>query len=53
MSKTWTYGVCESCLKNAHEKVKMVKQMIISGNPNVISSKEMWVCPVCGSCRKL
>ncbi len=39
----WEFKVCSFCLKNAHEKVIMVKQKI--------EGKEVWVCPKCGSLR--
>ena len=51
--ESWTYGYCESCLRNAHEKVKMVKIKIKSGDPEGKHSKEMWVCTQCGSTRWL
>lgn len=41
----WTYGVCESCLKNAEDKIEMIREKV--------SSEEMWVCPACGSCKRL
>lgn len=51
--KTWTCGVCESCLKNAHEEIKMIEQTIISGDPKEIFSKEIFVCPKCGATKTL
>lgn len=44
---TWTYGVCESCLKNAGERVEMARECIGSGCP------EFFVCPQCGSTKRL
>lgn len=53
MGNEWTYGICESCLKNSHKKIKMVREKIFSGNPRATRSKEMWVCPVCGATKEL
>jgi len=50
---TWTYEICECCLNNSHEKVKMVKEKLISGDLEGKYSDELWVCPVCGSTKKL
>jgi rubredoxin len=52
MAEKWTYGYCETCMKNAHEKVKMIKSNFASGNPNDTQVKEMWVCPKCGSSKE-
>ncbi len=52
MTKNWTYGVCEVCLNNSHERVCMVKENIVSGDPAGSICKEFWVCPVCGYTRK-
>ena len=43
----WNYGLCESCLKNAGDKVKMVKERI--GH----SPDEHFVCPQCGATKRL
>ncbi len=43
----WNYGVCENCLKNADDKIKMVRECIGIGCP------EMFVCPQCGSTKRL
>ena len=32
ITKTWTYGYCESCSKNSLEKIKTVREKIISGD---------------------
>jgi len=50
---TWTFSICEICLKNSHEKVKLVRKKIISGDPEGKYSKEFWVCPVCGATKRL
>ncbi|MEM5794457.1 MAG: hypothetical protein QXS48_00520 [Candidatus Aenigmatarchaeota archaeon] len=50
---TWTFGFCETCLKNSHEKVKLVKRKIVSGDLEGKYSKEFWVCPVCGATKRL
>ena len=52
MNNEWNYGICETCLKNSHEMVKMKKEKIIACGPNNLS-KEMWVCPVCGATKEL
>ena len=46
LTRTWTYGVCESCLKNSHENVKMIKEKVVSGDLEGKYSEEIWVCPV-------
>ena len=53
ISRTWTYGTCEICLKNSHEKVKMVKERVVSGDIEGKYSEEIWCCPVCGATKKL
>jgi len=53
VGKTWTFGICESCLKNSHEEVKMIKEKIISGDLEGRYSQELWVCPVCGATKRL
>jgi hypothetical protein len=40
-------------MKNAHEKVKMVRESLVSGNPNDKNSSEVWACPKCGSTKTL
>jgi len=52
-TKTWTYGLCESCLKNSHERIEMGKEAIKSRYPEIKNSEEMWVCPICGATKKL
>jgi len=42
--------LCENCLKNSHEEVKMVKVTLIS---DYGKKEEMWCCPVCGSTKRL
>ena len=32
LRRTWTYGVCESCLKNCHQEHKMSKEFLIDTN---------------------
>ena len=32
--ESWTYGICERCLRNSHERVEMVREFLVSGNPN-------------------
>ena len=53
IAKTWTYGYCENCLKNSHEKVKVLREKLISGDHEGKYSEETWVCPVCGSTKRL
>ena len=53
MRGSWTYGMCGSCLQNSHEEVKMVRDKIVSGDPEGKHSQEMWCCPVCGFTRLL
>jgi len=53
MVKTWTYGYCETCMKNSHENVKAVREKLISGDPEGKCSGETWVCPQCGSTKRL
>ena len=45
--ESWTYGICERCLRNSHERVEMVREFLVSGNPNdnKRSDKKIWVCP--------
>ena len=50
---TWTFSVCEVCLKNSHKKVKLVRKKTISGDLEGKYSKEFWVCPVCGATKSL
>lgn len=49
----WTYGHCETCMKNAHEEVKMVREALASGNPEDKTAVEVWACPKCGSTKRL
>jgi len=50
---TWTYGYCEMCMKNAHEKVKMNREVLSSGNPDDKNFSDCWSCPKCGSTKRL
>jgi len=50
---TWTCGICQSCLKNSHKEVKIIKEKVISGDVKGMYSKEIYVCPVCGFTREL
>ena len=50
-NQTWTLGLCESCLKNAHEKVKVIREIVYSTDSN--SAEEMFVCPQCGATKRL
>lgn len=45
----WTYGYCESCMKNSHSEIKMIREKVSSE----FESVEMWVCVKCGSTKKL
>ncbi|MEM5879128.1 MAG: hypothetical protein QXU74_01385 [Candidatus Aenigmatarchaeota archaeon] len=49
--RSWTFGLCESCLKNSHEEVKMIKIVLVSDEGN--KEEEMWCCPVCGATKRL
>lgn len=53
MTQSWTYGLCESCLKNSHKESKMVKRTVTSTDSTGSSSEEMWICTTCGFSRKL
>ena len=55
VDRSWTYSVCESCLRNAHEKHEMQKEFLIDTNDANDESKkvEVLVCPACGSTRRL
>jgi hypothetical protein len=46
-------GICEVCINNSHEEVKMVKRVIISTDENGYWKKEILCCPVCGSVKSL
>jgi hypothetical protein len=48
--RSWTFGLCESCLKNSHEEVEMVRINLIS---DYGKKEEMWCCPVCGATKRL
>ncbi|MFH0710961.1 MAG: hypothetical protein V1944_00090 [Candidatus Aenigmatarchaeota archaeon] len=50
---SWTYSLCDTCLKNAHEEVLMKREKFASTYDDVNSSEEYWICPKCGSCKKL
>jgi len=49
----WTYGFCESCLKNSHEKIEMVEQELFTGDSKGKYLGKIWVCPVCGATKSL
>jgi hypothetical protein len=51
--RSWSYGFCEACLKNAHNAVNMIKRKYKTGNPNDTTEIEMWACPKCGSSKTL
>ena len=42
----WNYGTCESCLKNAGDKIKMLRECIAG------ACTEMFVCPQCGATKR-
>jgi len=50
MDRSWTFGVCESCLKNCHSRVKMVREVLRSEYSDF--EEEVWVCPKCGASKK-
>lgn len=53
-SNSWSYKFCETCLKNSHEEVEMVREKILSADVAAShSGQEMWCCPVCGSTKRL
>lgn len=43
---SWTYGKCESCLKNAGDSIHMVCE-------NIDNNFVCFVCPQCGSTKRL
>ena len=43
----WNYGFCENCMKNAGDKVVMVREKIEEASP------KFFVCPQCGSTKRL
>lgn len=43
----WNYGLCEVCMKNGGESVRMVRECIEPGCP------EYFVCPQCGATKRL
>jgi len=51
--RTWSCGICQSCWKNSHEEVKMIREKIVSGDIEGKYSKEVYVCPVCGFTREI
>ena len=53
MAIEWNYRICETCLKNSHEKVKMKRGTIVSCDPNGERKMEVWVCPKCGATKFL
>lgn len=54
IKESWTFGVCDNCEHNP-EKVKMVKEQLVSGDPEgkYKSDSEIWICPKCGCSRQL
>ena len=42
----WNYGVCENCLKNGGDKIKMVREDADSHIPH------HFVCPQCGATKR-
>lgn len=54
IKQSWAYEICENCGHNPKE-IKMVKHHLVSGDPEgkYKSKKEMWICPRCGSTRRL
>jgi hypothetical protein len=53
LDSDWTYKICEICSKNSHEKIEMKKERIFSTDANNEYFEEMWICPTCGSTKKL
>jgi len=49
---SWSFRICEVCLKNAHKKVRMIKRELVSSDEEGYWREEVWVCPECGSCKK-
>lgn len=43
----WTYEYCESCMKNAGDKIKMIREGVDSHLPN------HFVCPQCGATKRV
>lgn len=43
----WTHGTCESCLKNAGDTIRMVREGADSHVPGFL------VCPQCGATKRL
>lgn len=52
VDRSWTYAVCETCLRNAHEKHEMQREILVDTNEET-NRIEVWVCPNCGSVRRL
>jgi rubrerythrin len=40
-------------MKNSHENIKTVREKMISGDPEGKYSEKIWVCPQCGSTKRL
>jgi hypothetical protein len=51
--RSWEYEICETCLRNARKRVRMVKWIVVSGDAKGKHKKEMWICVECGSTRLL
>lgn len=45
--------LCDICLRNAHQKVNMVKRVVVSTDEKGYWEKEMLLCPKCGNCKSL
>lgn len=53
-SSSWSYKFCETCLKNSHEKIEMMREKVYPASTAAENSaEEMWCCPVCGSTKRL
>ena len=50
--RSWSYGVCESCLRNAHENHEMQREFLVDTSDEN-KKIEVWVCPSCGATRRL
>ncbi|MFH0711401.1 MAG: hypothetical protein V1944_02385 [Candidatus Aenigmatarchaeota archaeon] len=48
---SYSNGLCETCLKNAHEKVQMNRSFLVSTFDSSLG-KEIFVCPKCGATKE-